>query len=1159
MTCGTCGTPLVPGARFCFHCGAPQAASAGADDAERRVVTVLFGDLTDFTAWAEDLDPERVGVVTDRLLAALTGAVTEVGGHVDKLTGDGIMAVFGAPTAHEDDAERAVRAAAAMQREVQRLVSDETGGGRRLGLRVGLNTGVVLAGIQASVSYTVVGDTVNTASRLSDEARPGGVYAGRETADATRHMASWRELAPLRLKGKREPVPAYELLGLRSGTPNRLGLGDEAPTIGREAERGALVGRLRSVVDRGAPASVLVVGDAGVGKTRLARELVRAAERLPAARVLWAQCVPYGLARDLAPLAQLVRTACGVAEDDPPGRARERVERSVNRLDPPPRGTWSPPALVEQLTGLLGLTSESGRSGRDVATPGVRVERPDVDGLVALLGALAQAGPLVLVVDDVHVASDALRDALVEVMSRVAGPILFLGCGRSVDAGDGRGWAALPEVEVLPVEPLERIASERLLRAYLGGEPAGHDLDRLVERAEGNPFFLAEMLHLLVDRGLLVRGDDGWRLRAEIPPDLLPAGVRAVLAARIDALEPVARSLLRDAAVLGSSFPLSALAAIDRRVEPAVVAPTLEALVGRGTLERVGPGRYAFAHTLVREVAYAGLPKADRARRHAAVAQWAVAHPEAAGAEADAVAAVQADRAVRLAQEMNLPAADPAWEAAGLGLAAARRLAADALARDDHASAEEHLRRAMRLAGARGVVDPATRDAVQAAQAQALAGLRRLEEAEALLAGPLVAGDGATRAAAHLVLGDVRRKQGDAVAARKAFEEAFALAGAHGVEHVSAGAQRELGLLDLFEGRFRDAERRFAEALARAEQIGDRRGAGWSLQHLAWSALTRADYDLVEDVLRQASEVFDALQDTGGLAWCAGTEALVRVLQGRHREARATVAGLLPVAQQMGAGWEVAACRTIDAIAAAELGELGTAREQIALAVEGFEALDDSWGLAMAGLGEAIVARGLGETRAARTALRRSISGAAEAHHPALELLATVLVGLLHLDRVDNRAAAAAADRAGELAGTLDLSESALSAQMVLRAQVLRARGQLDEAYDLLDAAARTDQPTLLFPRRQAVAHLAGVLLQRGDVAGAHAAISRAQQVPAEDVRSRVVTQRVLADVLAAEGDVDRARAAADEALRLVQESGLLGELPATKRLRSRLRTKARK
>ena len=177
----TTRTPTVPSARFCYSCGALLDTSqlAAETTAERRIVTVLFGDLSDFTAWAEGVDPERVGVVTDHVLAVLGRSVTDHGGTIDKLTGDGIMAVFGAPTAHEDDVERAVRAAAHMQTAVRRVMEEESGGGRRMGLRVGLNTGEVLAGVQASLSYTVVGDTVNTASRLSDAASVGAVKPGR--------------------------------------------------------------------------------------------------------------------------------------------------------------------------------------------------------------------------------------------------------------------------------------------------------------------------------------------------------------------------------------------------------------------------------------------------------------------------------------------------------------------------------------------------------------------------------------------------------------------------------------------------------------------------------------------------------------------------------------------------------------------------------------------------------------------------------------------------------------------------------------------------------------------------------------------------------------------------------------------------------------------
>src|SRR4051794_17821926 len=330
---GVRGPPPVPGARFCHNCGAVLDVAGMSDPpAERRVVTVLFGDLSDFTAWAEDLDPERVGVVTDRVLAALSCATVDMGGRVDKLTGDGIMAVFGAPTAHEDDAERAVRAAARMQSDVRRLMEEESGGGRRMGLRVGLNTGEVLAGVQAHLTYTVVGDTVNTASRLSDAAGVGAVFAGRETALATMSLASWRALPPLRLKGKREPVPAYELVGLRPPGAARLGLGDEAPFIGRDAEFGRLVGKLLDVVDGGRTASVVLTGEAGVGKTRLAVELHRLASQPPGGRGLWGRCTPFGEGRELAPLAEWVRMALGITDADDAAVAEARARRTLSRL-----------------------------------------------------------------------------------------------------------------------------------------------------------------------------------------------------------------------------------------------------------------------------------------------------------------------------------------------------------------------------------------------------------------------------------------------------------------------------------------------------------------------------------------------------------------------------------------------------------------------------------------------------------------------------------------------------------------------------------------------------------------------------------------------------------------------------------------------------------
>ncbi|MCU1594264.1 MAG: adenylate/guanylate cyclase, partial [Frankiales bacterium] len=871
MTCPACGTPTVPGARFCFSCGTQLVGgvAAGDQEVERRIVTVLFGDLSDFTSWAEDLDPERVGVVTDRVLASLVSTVTEFGGHVDKLVGDGIMAVFGAPTAHEDDAERAVRAAFKMQATVRRLVAEESGGGRQLGLRVGLNTGEVIAGVQAHLSYTVVGDTVNTASRLSDAAGVGAVVAGRETALTTMPIASWRALQPLRLKGKREPVEAFELMGLRPAGATRLGLGDEAPFLGRDAEIGLLIGRFFDVSERSEPRTVVVTGDAGVGKTRLGQELGRFVGELPDARVLWGRSAPYGEGRDLAAVAEMVRTACGIEDADDVETARARLVRTIERLDLPAYPSGSPSLMVERLGWLLGLGELDPMAPREAATPGAAVGGDKVrEAVGTLFTALAAEGPLLLVLDDLHWATETMVDGLLHVAGLTRGRVLLLCLGRG-DALDIPGrpdwWRQLADPELLVLTPLEDSSAERLLRAYLGTSDIDQAvLDALLLRAQGNPFFLAELLHLLIDRGLLQRSGERWELAGAVPEHLLPAGVQAVLAARIDNLDGPAKGVLRDASVLGQRVSLGALEAVGRASghgDPTVVRTAVQTLVDRRLLVPDAEDGYSFAHTLVRDVAYAGVSKVERARRHAAAARWAQEAP-GRGIEADLVTAAQGERAVGLAAEMGLPLDDAAWTARGTAFAALARLGQHALGRDDSTMAEHVLDRALALA------DPAFGEVfpddlvvpVRVAHAQALAALHRLEEAEVELLPALSGPEDGVRAGALLVLGDVRRRRGDLLGARQAFVSGLAAASSAGIDRLGGEALRQLGLLDYFDGRLAAAEDRFQEAYGLAVQVGDSRGAGWALQHLAWSATTRGDYRRAETALEQAADVFTELE-----------------------------------------------------------------------------------------------------------------------------------------------------------------------------------------------------------------------------------------------------------------------------------------------------------
>ncbi|MEX2291419.1 MAG: adenylate/guanylate cyclase domain-containing protein [Mycobacteriales bacterium] len=1172
MTCPVCGTPTVPGARFCFACGAALPAGAGSEsEAERRLVTVLFGDLSDFTSWSEDLDPERVGVVTDRVLATLAGAVADFGGHVDKLTGDGLMAVFGAPTAHEDDAERAVRAAARMQSAVRRVVEEESGGGRRLGLRVGLNTGIVLAGIQAHLSYTVVGDTVNTASRLSDVAGIGAVFAGRDTALATMAIASWRALPPLRLKGKRELVPAYELVGLRPASASRLGLGDEAPIIGRNAESGLLIGRLLEVGDRAVPRGVLVTGDAGVGKTRLAQELSRFAGELPGARVLWGRCAPYGEGRDLAAVAEMVRTACAIGEADGIEAARERVARTVARLERPDRAGAVARTLTERLVALLGLEVETSGGDPDATVPEPLVGGEQVRQAVAtLFTALAAEGLLVLVVDDLHWATPVMLKGLVDVVAQTRGGVLLLGVGRpdmlELPTQDlpGAWWERLPEVEILPLLPLEESATERLLGAYLGspvGEVDASVRTALLSRAQGNPFFLAELLHLLVDRGALVREGERWVVVGEIPDGVLPAGVRAVLAARIDGLDGSAKGVLRDAAVLGLRVTVPGLVAVGRASghgDPDVVQAAVCTLVERRLLEADSDeGSYHFGHTLVRDVAYAGLAKADRARRHAAAAQFAEAAqalgPGLAGSvEADAAAASQGERAVRLAVEMGLPPDDPAWAARDTAFAALVRLGRGALGRDDSAQAEQLFRRALALDSPvyGGVLPPSLVVPVRVGHAQALASLHRLDEAEQQLAPALDAFEQGVRAAALVVLGEVRRKRGHVMQARQAFVSALAAAASAGIDRLSGEALRQLGLLDYFDGRLRDAEERFRQAHALAVQVDDPRGAGWALQHLAWSATTRGDYALADSTLERATAVFSRLEDSGGLSWLAGTEGFVRLLQGRLSEARALVRSVLPLGEAIGERWGVAALLTIDALAAAELGDVGVAGVQAERARVTFGELGDAWGESLAATAQGAAARGADDPERAVALLGEAVELSGRSRYPVTGSLALVALGYAHLDQGDLEGAEAAAWRAAALLAGLDLDASAPLGAQVLLAQVLRSRGRLDEALAEIDAALSVPaRPALLFPRRQALAHRAGVLLQLGRVDEALSTARTAVQTPTEDVRARVLALRALGSALRASGDPQAGRAALEQALEAARSTGQRSEIAATERL----------
>ncbi|MCZ7434915.1 AAA family ATPase [Micromonospora sp. WMMC241] len=1189
MTCPVCGTVAVPGARFCHNCGAALPAAATLPAAERRVVTVLFGDLSEFTSWSEDLDPERVGAVTDRVLAALAGAVKTFGGHVDKLTGDGIMAVFGAPVAHEDDAERAVRAALSMQRAVRRVLDDERGGGAPLGLRVGLNTGDVIAGIQAAIEYTVIGDTVNTAARLADAAAVGAIYAGARTSTATRHVASWRALRPLRLKGKREPVEAYELLGLLDAPGTRSGLGDEAPYVGRETEIGRIAGRLAEVIDRGEPRVLLMTAEAGIGKSRFAAEVERLAAgydvgagRYAAhtgARVLSVRCAAFGERRRLAPLADLVRAAVGLPNDAATAVTRPAVEERLRRLgqrlarlpgDPPP-------IAVDQLLALLGYAELP--PAADSVEWNAATAPPDAEAVpnavADLLSALAGEAPMVIVVDDLHDATAETVKALALTLNRLAGPVLVLLLGRPELVRTAGALTRLADAEVHALPPLRGADAARLLTSYLaGGRLPQADTDRLLATAQGNPFYLAELVTLLMERGALTAGpgrgaDVSWRLApGSLGSRLLSRDLAAVLAARIDALPPDARSVLRDAAVVGDAAVAGALEALreqraGRDGRPAAVAAVeweraVEELLQRRMLHRTRTG-FAFATPLMREAAYAGVSKAELAERHAALARWAA--PESvspAGAPAggfteaarDDFVAEHVERATALADAVKLRPDAPARAVADLGVAALGRAARRSLRLGEPALAVEYAERAAELA--RGAVPPADR----VVHARALLQIGRpadaLASAEKIAAN---AGEPATRAAALLLAGQAQQTLGDAERAERSYQEALQVATDADLPTVRGSAMRRLGMADFIAGRLGQASSRLAASYQVSLAARDPRGQAWSLQNLAWVTTTRGDFAGTDAVLGRAARLFAELKDPYGRAWLRGTTAFARLLAGRLREACRLARVFLPFGERVGEAWAVGTLRAVEAYATAELGDLAEADRAARRAYRDFAEVGDDWGQGFALVVRGVVARGLGEPEHAADLFCDALEYADRTTHPLLTGMAGTLRGFVALEMGDCETAEREARSVLTSVEPHNPQAPAQVAPRVLLAMARVAAGDPGTAVGLLApvATGAADAPSLLFSRRQTMARYAGALLAHGQREQALDWAQRAISAPAEDVRSQVVARLVLAEALDACGRPAEALASAEEAVRLAYATEQRSERAAADALRARL------
>ena len=606
--CADCSAPLPEGAAFCPSCG--HAVHAETTE-ERRFLTVLFADMVGFTAGADEADPEDIQARLIPYHRRLRQEIERYDGTVEKLMGDGVMAVFGVPTAHEDDPERAVRVALRIQAAVDELNAEHQG--LDLAVRIGINTGeaVVTTGGRGE---RIVGDVVNTASRLESIAPPGGVVVGEATYRATQLLIDYEEMDPVEVKGKSKPLPVWRAIEPRGRYGVDAAVRADTPFVGRESEMRLLTEIFRRVVGEGSLQLVTVAAGAGVGKSRLVNEFWQWADDQP--EIVWwrqGRCLPYGEGITFWALGEVIKSHAGIRGSDSTAVARKKLHTALEAItsDPADRD-W----LADQVGALVGT--------RDDAEPGERGEA--FAAWRRFLEDVAAVQPLVMVIEDLHWADAAFVGFLEDLLVWSADtPIMVICTARPELYQTHQGWGGgRANSTTISLPPLSNEHVARLLGVLLDQAALPVEThETLLERAGGNPLFAVEFVRMLKDRNLLEgRGRIDRDAVGAVP---VPETLQSLIGSRLDVLTTEESRVIEDAAVVGKVFWEGALESISPDLE---AGDTLRRLVTREWIRPVrdssiaGEREYAFWHALTRDVAYGRIPRRERARKHRILGDW---------------------------------------------------------------------------------------------------------------------------------------------------------------------------------------------------------------------------------------------------------------------------------------------------------------------------------------------------------------------------------------------------------------------------------------------------------------------------------------------------------------------------------------------------------